>query len=90
MRLKLILCILAIALFGIPACTQSPDCFREDVFCAALVTDTRGLQDFGLNQDTWTGLQHSKADGVVDQIDYIESVDVRDYEKNITFFVKRG
>lgn len=87
---KLMDCILATALLGLPACTQSPDCFRADVFCAALVTDTRGLQDFGLNQDTWTGLQHSKADGVVDQIAYIESVDVRDYEKNITFFVKRG
>jgi basic membrane protein A and related proteins len=90
LRFKLILCILAIALSGIPACTQSPDCFRKDVFCAALVTDTRGLMDLGLNQDTWTGLQHSKADGVVDQIAYIESVDARDYEKNISFFVKRG
>jgi basic membrane protein A len=90
LRFKLMLCILAIALLGMPACTQSPDCFREDVFCAALVTDTRGLMDLGLNQDTWTGLQHSKADGVVDQIAYIESVDARDYEKNITFFVNRG
>lgn len=82
--------ILAIMLSGVSACTQSPDCFGEDVFCAALVTDTRGLHDFGLNQDTWTGLQRSKADGVVDQIAYIESVDVRDYEKNITFFVNAG
>jgi len=60
------------------------------VFCAALVTDTRGLQDFGLNQDTWAGLQRSKAEGVVDEVAYIESVDARDYEKNITFFVNAG
>jgi basic membrane protein A len=82
--------ILAIVLSGISACTQSPDCFQQDVFCAALVTDTRGLHDFGLNQDTWTGLQRSKAEGVVDQIAYIKSVDVRDYEKNIAFFVNSG
>jgi len=77
-------------IFGIAGCAQSPDCFQEEVFCAALVTDTRGLQDFGLNQDTWAGLQRSKAEGVVDEVAYIESVDARDYEKNITFFVNAG
>ena len=87
MRLFLIL---AIVVLGISACTPSPDCFREEVFCAALVTDTRGLHDFGLNQDTWTGLQRSKAEGVVDQIASIESVDARDYEKNILFFINNG
>jgi len=81
---------LAIALLGIPACTQSPDCFREDVFCAALVTDTRGLNDYGLNHDTWAGLQQSKTNNVVDQIAYIESKNTRDYEKNIAFFVNNG
>lgn len=89
MRSKLI-CFLAIVVLGMPACTQSPDCFREDVFCAALVTDTRGLKDFGINQDTWAGLEQSKANGVIDQIAYIESVDTRDYEKNIAFFVNAG
>ena len=87
---KLILCLLVIVVLGIPACSQSPDCFQEEVFCAALVTDTRGLHDFGLNQDTWAGLQRSNAEGVLDQIAYIESVDARDYEKNITFFVNAG
>lgn len=90
MRIKLMFYILAMVLSGISACTPSPDCFQQDIFCAALVTDTRGLHDFGLNQDTWTGLQRSQAAGVVDQIAYIESVDVRDYEKNISFFVNAG
>jgi basic membrane lipoprotein Med (substrate-binding protein (PBP1-ABC) superfamily) len=89
LRIKLTFSILAIV-FSVSACAQSPDCFREDVFCAALVTDTRGLNDFGLNQNTWAGLEQSKADGVVDQIAYIESVDARDYEKNIAFFIKSG
>ena len=85
-----LLSLLAIVLLSVSACAQSPDCFQEEVFCAALVTDTRGLQDFGLNQDTWAGLQRSKAEGVVDEVAYIESVDARDYEKNITFFVNAG
>lgn len=89
MRIKFIY-FLAIVLLGMPACTQSPDCFREDVFCAALVTDTRGLKDFGINQDTWAGLEQSKTNEVIDQIAYIESVDARDYEKNIAFFVNAG
>lgn len=89
MRSKLI-CFLAIVLLILPACAQSPDCFREDVFCAALVTDTRGLKDFGINQDTWAGLEQSKTNGDVDQIAYIESIDKRDYEKNIAFFVNAG
>src|SRR5574342_652534 len=74
------------AVLGSPACTPSPDCFQPEVFCAALVTDTRGLHDFGINQDTWTALQRSKAEGAVDQIAYIESVDASEYEKSLTFF----
>lgn len=89
-RTRLLHITLAIVLSGLHACTQSPDCFRETVFCAALVTDTRGLNDFGINQDTWAGLEQSKANGVIDQIAYIESVDARDYEKNIAFFVNAG
>jgi len=77
-------------LSGITACSQSPDCFQKDVFCVGLVTDTRGLNDFGLNQSTWTGLQQSHSDGVVDHIAYIESVNSKDYEKNIAYFVDAG
>jgi basic membrane protein A len=86
-RMRLLPIALAIALSGITACAQSPDCSREDVFCAALVTDTFGIDDHGLNQDAWAGLQQSQSDGVTDHIAYIESVDARDYEKNILFFV---
>ncbi len=89
-RTRLILITLAIVMLSLPACTQSPDCFRKDVFCAAMVTDTRGLNDHGINQDTWAGLEQSKTNGDVDQIANIESVDKRDYEKNIVFFVNAG
>ena len=81
--------ILTIAL-ALSACTQSSDCFQADVFCAALVTDTQGIEDHGMNQDTWAGLQEAKAGGLVDQVEVIESVDSRDYEKNIAYFADRG
>jgi len=85
-----LLSILVIVVSGFSACTQSPDCFKEEIFCAALVTDTRGLNDFGVNQDAWNGLEQSKVEGLVDEIAYIESVDTRDYDKNIAFFVNAG
>src|SRR5689334_12779183 len=72
------------------SCTKSPICFREDVFCAGLITDTLGIDDHGLNQDAWAGLQESKSEGILDQIDFIESVDTRDYGKNIDYFVQQG
>jgi len=89
-KLPIIFIIMALVLSGVSACTQSPDCFDKDVFCAALVTDTLGINDHGLNQDSWAGLQQSKNDGVVNQVAYIESVDARDYERNIAFFVNTG
>jgi len=79
-----------LAILVLSSCTRSPDCFHEDVFCAALVTDTLGINDHGINQDTWAGLEGSKANGIVDQIAYIESIDLRDYEKNITYFAQNG
>ena len=81
---------LAIALTGLAACQQSPDCFREDVFCAALVTDILGIDDHGINQNTWAGLEEAKANKLADRIEYIESVDTRDYEKNIAYFASLG
>ncbi len=90
MRTFLKLSILAVVTLSLAACTQAPDCFREDTFCAALVTDTGGLDDYGNTQNTWAGLEQTRVDGVVDQIAYIELVDTRDYEKNIAFFVDAG
>jgi len=82
--------ILAIVVLGLTACAQSPDCFQEDVFCAGLVTDTLGIEDHGINQDTWAGLEEAKANGIVDRIEYIDSIDTRDYEKNIVYFAEKG
>ena len=77
---------LTIVCSGLFACFRSSDCFREDVFCAALVTDTLGIEDHGANQEAWAGLQATD----MDQIEYIESVDARDYQKNIEYFAAKG
>ena len=82
--------LLTIASLSLTACGQSSDCFREDVFCAGLVTDTQGINDHGINQDTWAGLEASRSGGVLDRAEYIESVDVRDYKKNIDYFAAQG
>lgn len=76
--------------WALTACLPSSDCFQEDVFCAALVTDTLGIEDHGMNQDAWAGLQEAKANGLADQVEYIASIDSRDYLKNIAYFAERG
>ena len=76
--------------WALSACLSSSDCFREDVFCAALVTDTQGIEEHGMNQDAWAGLQEAEANGLADQVEYIASVDARDYQKNIVYFANRG
>jgi basic membrane protein A and related proteins len=86
---------LAVGLLIVPmlisSCSpRAIDCSDKKVFCAGFVTDTEGLNDYGMNQDTWAGIQQSKEQELVDQIAYIESVNVRDYEKNIAYFVEAG
>lgn len=81
---------LAVACLTLAACMGPPDCFRADIFCAALVTDTLGMHDNGMNQNTWQGLEEAKANMLADRVEYIESVDSRDYEKNIAYFARQG
>ncbi len=80
---------LAMICFSISAC-QPINCFDKDVFCAALVTDTLGVDDYGISQEIWAGLEESKTEGLTQQVAYIESVDTRDYQKNIAYFANRG
>ncbi len=77
---------LIVTLFSIFTACQSPNCLNEEYFCVALITDTLGINDYGINQDAWAGLQESQAD----RIEYIESVDSRDYQKNIDYFATQG
>jgi basic membrane protein A len=87
MRFSLLLAgfVLAVFLAGCaPPVSALPDCQSVEVICVGFVTDIGGLQDYGLNEQAWKTLQDARADGIV--IDVIESVEVRDYRKNIAYF----
>lgn len=86
MRLKVLFSGWLILLLLLPACMPtSPQCAREDVFCVGLVTNTGRINDHSLNQSAWEGiLQSQKELGA--RVNYIQSVDSRDYEKNIEAF----
>lgn len=75
-----------ILLLLLTACTPtSPRCDREDVFCVGLVTNIGGINDNSLNQSAWEGILQSRKE-LGAWVQYIESVDSRDYEKNIAAF----
>lgn len=86
MRLNVLLTGLLILLLLLPACIPaSPQCERQEVFCVGLVTNIAGINDNSLNQSAWEGILQSQREfGAV--VQYIESVDSRDYEKNIAAF----
>ena len=75
----------------ISSCTpQTSDCSQEDVFCVGMVTAYEGVDDHGLNQVSWEALQSIEAQAQVARLDYIESIDTRDWQKNIIFFGGNG
>jgi basic membrane protein A len=83
---KILICLLVVALL-LPACapTVAEDCADLDLFCVGLVTDGGKITDQAFNQAAWDGLQQAK--NVYNaKVDYIETVDWKDYYKNITAF----
>jgi basic membrane protein A len=83
-----------VLLFSIPAlsaCEPQPaDCSRNEVFCVGLITAYDGVDDHGLNQATWEALQKVATGVKITRLDNIESVDARDWEKNMLFFADHG
>jgi basic membrane protein A len=65
------------------------DCSSEDVFCAALVTDVGKINDKSFNQSCWEGVQTAEKD-LGATINYIETADSKDYDKNIATFADEG
>ena len=90
MTLGRLLSILLLHALMLSACAPRPqDCARADVFCAGLVTDFGPINE-GINQEAWQGLLDARAEGLVDRIDAIETIDVRDRDKNISTFAEDG
>ncbi|MFN2304090.1 MAG: BMP family ABC transporter substrate-binding protein, partial [Anaerolineales bacterium] len=55
-----------------------------------LVTAYDSVEDHGLNQAAWETLQDIEAQAHIARLDNIESIDSRDWEKNIVFFADNG
>jgi basic membrane protein A len=75
---------------GTPAPSGPPDCTKAEVFCVGLVTDVGKVDDKSFNQSAWEGLQQAKKEGNADWIQYIETTDSKDYDKNIATFADAG
>jgi basic membrane protein A len=72
------------------ACIPSAvDCSSEEVFCVGLVTDIGKINDKSFNQSAWEGLQQARKE-LGANIQYIETVDFKDYAKNIATFGEAG
>ncbi len=83
--------LLFIILLMASACSvQPPDCADPQVFCVGLVTTTEGLNDHAFNQAAWEAMQITHSEGILQAAEYIESVDSKDYAKNIDAFALDG
>jgi len=90
-KMYVLLAALLIAAMVLPACAPAePDCTSEDVFCVGVVTDVGKVDDKSFNQGTWEGALMAEAEGVADVVQFIETVDAKDYEKNIATFGDAG
>ena len=82
---------LSVLAFLLAACNlPSADCARPEVFCVGLVTAYGKVDDHGLNQSAWEGVQQALSEGLIDRADFIETIDARDRAKNIHTFLDDG
>jgi basic membrane protein A len=89
-KLYVLLAVLLVAAMILPACAPAtPDCKDEGTFCVGLVTDVGKINDKSFNQSAWEGVQNAEKDlGAV--VQYIETADAKDYDKNIATFADEG
>jgi len=80
---------LVTASLGSACAPATYDCASEDVLCVGLVTDVGKINDKSFNQSAWEGVQQAQQEfgGLVQ---YIETVNPRDYSKNIATFGDQG
>ena len=75
----------------VSACIPQPaDCSQDDVFCVGMVTAYDSIDNHGLNQITWEALKNIEGQAQITLLDNIESIDTRDWQKNIIFFADKG
>jgi basic membrane protein A len=77
---------LILAAILISGCGSSdPDCLSPEKFCVGVVTSVGKIDDKALNELTWEGVKQAERD-LGAYVQYIESANSRDYEKNIATF----
>ena len=86
-----VLLLLIASISILSACAPQPtNCADMDIFCVGLVTAYDGVDDHSLNQAAWETLQNIKTQAGVARLDMIESVDTRDWQKNVDFFAENN
>jgi len=87
---RVLLAVLLTMALILSACgPQAPDCSKPEVFCVGLVTDVGKIDDKSFNQSTWDGVKQAEKElGAI--VNYIETTDAKDYDKNIATFVDAG
>jgi basic membrane protein A len=84
-----ILLVLSMLLAACAPADKAADCKSEDVFCVGLVTDVGKIDDKSFNQSAWEGVKLAEKDlGAI--VQYIETTDAKDYDKNIATFGDAG
>jgi basic membrane protein A and related proteins len=89
-KFYVLLALLLVAAMIIPACgPKTADCKSADVFCVGLVTDVGKIDDKSFNQSAWEGVKQTEKD-LGAKVQYIETTDAKDYDKNIATFADEG
>ncbi len=91
-KLYAVLVFLLVASMTLTACggaAATPDCTKPETFCVGLVTDVGKIDDKSFNQSAWEGVKQVEKDlGAI--VQYIETTDAKDYDKNISTFGDAG
>ena len=87
-KMYVLLATLLISAMVLPACAPAAsggNCADAETFCVGLVTDVGKVNDKSFNQSAWEGVQRAQAE-LGATVQYIETADSKDYEKNIATF----
>jgi basic membrane protein A len=66
------------------------DCTRVEFLCIGLVTGLDGIDDKSFNQSAWEGVLKAQSEKVADSVQYIETIDAKDYDQNIATLAQAG
>lgn len=91
-KMYVLLAALLISAMVLPACAPAAsggNCADAETFCVGLVTDVGKINDKSFNQSAWEGVQRAQAE-LGATVQYIETADSKDYDKNIATFADEG